>query len=238
MSANELYGSSPIKRRRGTRAEMEERAEFLIDYAEQHGPLTVRSLYYQAEVAGVVGIEKDEPSYAKVQRQVLALRREGRLPYGHIADATRWIRKPSTFTGPEQALADCARLYRKRLWTETNIYLEVWCEKDAVTGTIYPVTERFDVPLMVCRGYSSETFCYEAFAARDGDPRPYIVLYLGDFDRAGQDAARALKEKLERFAAEIDIEVYFESLAVTPDQIIGLRLPTREPKRVTAADRK
>lgn len=216
----------------------EERARFLIDYAERHGPLTVRSLYYQAEVAGVAGIEKDEPGYAKVQRQVLALRRKGRLAYGHISDATRWIRKPRTFGGPEEALADCARLYRKSLWAETNIYLEVWCEKDAVTGTVYPVTDRFDVPLMVCRGYSSETFCYEAVAAREGDPRPYWVLYLGDFDRAGQDAARSLEEKLRRFATEIGIEVYFEALAVTVGQIIELRLPTREPKRVTAADRK
>ena len=29
---------------------MEERAEFLIPYAEEHGPVTVRQLYYQAEV--------------------------------------------------------------------------------------------------------------------------------------------------------------------------------------------
>ncbi len=60
---------------------------------------------------------------------------------------------------------------------------------------------------------------------------------LGDFHRAGQDAARALEEKLKRFAKKIGIEVYFESLAVTVEQI-RLRLPTREPMRVTAADRK
>ena len=38
---------------------MEVRAEFLIDYAEKHGPVTVRGLYYQAEVNGVPGIEKE-----------------------------------------------------------------------------------------------------------------------------------------------------------------------------------
>ena len=189
---------------------MERRAQFLIHYAERHGPVTVRSLYYQAEVAGIPGMSKDEPGYSKVQRQVLALRRQGRLAYQHIADATRWMRKPTTFNGPEQALADCARFYRKSLWADADVYLEVWCEKDAVTGTIFPITGLYDVPLMVARGYSSETFCYEACAAREGDPRPYWVLYLGDFDRAGQDAARALKEKLERFAAEIAVKVYFQ----------------------------
>jgi len=48
---------------------MEERAEFLIDYASEHGPVTVRGLYYQAEVASLPGISKDDKDYAKVQRQ-------------------------------------------------------------------------------------------------------------------------------------------------------------------------
>jgi hypothetical protein len=37
----------------------------------QHGPVTIRGLYYQAEVARVPGIDKTENGYAKVQRQVL-----------------------------------------------------------------------------------------------------------------------------------------------------------------------
>jgi hypothetical protein len=38
----------------------EERAEFLIDYAAKHHPVTVRGLYYRAEVAGLPGIDKTE----------------------------------------------------------------------------------------------------------------------------------------------------------------------------------
>jgi len=45
-----VYQASHIKRRRATAAEMEARAQFFIDYAERHGPVTVRGLYYQAEV--------------------------------------------------------------------------------------------------------------------------------------------------------------------------------------------
>ena len=78
-----LYAASRI---RATKAEMEERAEFLIDYAEEHGPVTVRGLYYQAEVRGLPGIDKEENSYAKIQRQVLNLRRAGQLGYEYIAD--------------------------------------------------------------------------------------------------------------------------------------------------------
>ena len=163
---------------------MEVRAEFLIDYADLHGPVTVRELDHQAEVAAVPGIDKTDFSYAKVQRQVLNLRREGRLAYGDISDATRWMRKPTSHNSVEDAIAHTARTYRRSSWTDAPTYVEIWCEKDALAGTIYPVTSKFDVPLMVARGFASETFCYEAIAAREGDDRDYYVYYLGDFDRA------------------------------------------------------
>ena len=50
------YAASHINRHRATKADMEARAEFLIDYADEHGPVTVRGLYYQAEVHGAPGI--------------------------------------------------------------------------------------------------------------------------------------------------------------------------------------
>jgi len=232
------YEASPIKRQRATKAEMEERAEFLIDYTSEHGPVTVRGLYYQAEVARLPGISKDDKDYDKVQRQVLKLRREGRLNYSDIADATRWMRKPTTHDSVEEALKATARLYRKNLWLDADDYVEIWVEKDALAGVIYPITSLYDVPLMVTRGFSSETFAYEAVAAREGDHRTYYVYYLGDFDRAGQDAATSLREKLERFAGEEGIDLVFKQIAVTERQIADWDLPTREPKRKSAADKK
>jgi len=57
------YEASAVKRHRATRSEMEERAEFLIAYAERHGPISVRGLYYQAEVAGIDGNTMPRRSY-------------------------------------------------------------------------------------------------------------------------------------------------------------------------------
>jgi hypothetical protein len=237
-TAASVYGASQVKRRRATKDEMEERATFLIHYASEHGPITVRGLYYQAEVHGVPGIGKDDSGYDKVQGQVLKLRRADRLDYDDIADATRWMRKPRTHTGIKAALTNTAQHYRKALWEDAETYVEVWCEKDALAGVIYPITSAYDVPLMVTRGFSSETFCYEAIAARDGDDRPYHVYYLGDFDRAGQDGARSLEEKLRRFGDEDGVEIIFEQIAVTEAQIRNGHLPTREPKRKSPADKK
>jgi hypothetical protein len=70
--------------------------------------VTVRQLYYQAEVHGAPGIDKTESGYDKIQRQVLDLRRAGRLPYTDIADLTRWMRKPRAFDSVEEALQETA----------------------------------------------------------------------------------------------------------------------------------
>ncbi len=75
---------------------------------------------------------------------------------------------------------------------------------------------------MVTRGFSSETFAYEAIAAREDDDRPYHVYYLGDFDRAGRDGAASLEEKLQRFADESDVCLIFEQIAVTEEQYCRL----------------
>jgi len=233
-----IYAPSPINRHRATKTEMEERAAFLIDYAEAHGPITVRGLYYQAEVHHVPGIGKDDSGYDKVQRQVLILRRAGRMSYHDIADATRWMRKPDSYDSIDAALKETARLYRKALWTSTADYAEAWCEKDALAGVIYPVTSEYDVPLMVARGFSSETFCFEAIEQRGDDKRDFHVYTLFDFDRAGQDSARSLEEKLKRFAAAKGIKVYFHNLAVTAVQVRQWNLPTRKPKRKSHADKK
>jgi hypothetical protein len=238
MSDSDMSYVASHVRRRATQWEMEQRARFLIAKAQELGPVTIRGLYYQAEVAGLPGITKDDSGYNKIQRSVLLLRRGGRLPYRHIADATRWMRKPRTYTGVAQALRDTAALYRKALWADTSDYVEVWCEKDALAGAIYPVTEEYDVPLMVTRGFSSETFAFEAVEARGDDPRDFYVYYLGDFDRAGHDAANSLQDKLARFRKNKPFEIYWEQLAVTEEQIHEMSLSTRPPKRKSAADKK
>jgi hypothetical protein len=235
-----LYDASPLKRRRATKREMQERAEFLVAYAQQHGPITVRGLYYQAEVHKLPGIDKAESGYGKVQRQVLDLRRAGRLDYEHVANATRWMRKPRSYNSVEDALLHTAHTDRQNLWRDAGSYVETWVEKGALAGVIYPVTSEYDAPLMVARGFSSETFAYEAVAARDNDARDYHVYYLGDFDRSGLDAARSLEEKLQCFACELPnciCTIVFHQIAITKEQIESFRLPTRPPKRNRPADK-
>lgn len=233
-----VYRASLIKHRRASHKEMEARAQFLIDYAGRHGPVTVRQLFYAATVADVPGIDKTEAGYAKVQVQVLDLRRAGRLPYGNISDATRYMRKPRTYDGWQEALENTALLYRKALWADSDEAVEIWLEKSALAGVIYPVTSEYDVPLMPTGGYSSETFAYGAVNALRGTGKTLVIYAFYDFDRSGRDAALSLEEKVTRFGLEFDVPVRFNHLGLTFEQVLSERLPTRPAKRSTVADQR
>src|SRR5262249_47818967 len=104
MSA--AYQASQIKRSRSTKAEVEARREALLDIIEDGRPMTVRQVFYQATVRGLV--EKAETGYSKVQTDLTLMRRSGDLPYNWLADNTRWQRKPTTFDSVEDALRETA----------------------------------------------------------------------------------------------------------------------------------
>jgi hypothetical protein len=97
-----------------------------------------------------------------VQRELVKLPLTSATPYGWIADNTRWQRRPRTLNGPEEALRETARLYRKSLWVSADTRVETWLEKNALAGVVVEVTDEYDVPLMVTRGYPSLSFLAEA----------------------------------------------------------------------------
>jgi len=131
---NAVYQASHIKRSRATRGQVEDRRVALLDIIAAMRPMTVRQVFYQATVKGIV--EKSEAGYSKVQTDLVAMRRAGQLPYAWLADNTRWQRKPVTFGSIQEALQDTARFYRKSLWRNAGRYVEVWLEKDALVPTI------------------------------------------------------------------------------------------------------
>ena len=58
-----------------------------------------------------------------------------------------------------------------------------------------------------------------------------MIYALYDFDRSGADAARSLDEKLTRFADERGVEVHFQLLGLTFDQVVDWNLPNHDRRR-------
>lgn len=226
-----VYGTYALngkpKRHRSTNAQLAEIRAAIYDIAEAEKPITVRGLFYRVMSLGLV--PKTDAGYSVVQRENLKMRRAGELPYGWITDGTRLRLQPETWTSARAALENTARMYRQSLWIDQGIHVEVWCEKDAIRGVVYPVTADFDVPLMISRGYSSETFLYQTAEDINDEGRDAVIYQLGDHDRDGVLAWKHTQRKLREFVSN-DIELIFERIAVTPEQITELELPTRHDK--------
>ena len=139
------------------------------------------------------------------------------------------MRKPTTYTSLSHMLQLTKDTYRRALWTGQPAYVEIWCEKDALTGVLIEETNPWDVPLMVTRGYPSVSFLYEAAQAIAAQEKPTNLYYLGDWDPSGLDIPRQVERRLREYAP--DVELSFERIAVTEDQITTFDLPTRPTKR-------
>jgi hypothetical protein len=195
---------------------------------EEQNPATCRGLFYALVSKGV--IDKTEVEYkSTVIRLTGKMRREGTLPYGWLADNTRWMRKNPSWGSLEEAIEDTARYYRRDLWRSSDAYVEVWLEKDALAGVIIDETNRWDVPLMVTRGYASLSFLYSAAETISAVDKPTHIYYLGEHDPSGVDIPKKVESELRRMAAEV--EITFTRLGVNPEQIEELSLPTRPTKK-------
>jgi hypothetical protein len=189
------YGSTPTNGGRRTKAQMASIRNGLWRIVRADQPMTVRQVFYRAVSAGLVA--KTEAEYkTTVGRLLVEMRRTGEMPYGWIADNTRWMRKPRTWHGLRDMLDARAQLYRRALWDSQDCRCEVWLEKDALAGVVYDVTGPWDVPLMVTRGYPSLSFLHEAAEAINDDWKDAVIFYLGDHDPSGEDIPRHVEEEL------------------------------------------
>jgi len=218
----------PQKRKRRTRAEIDELMYLLYEVVKDNRPMTVRQVFYQAVSRGY--IRKSERDYKNVVVRLLGRMRISKaIPFGWIADNTRWQRKPVTYESMESAVKRTAEFYRRALWSNQSVYVEVWLEKDALAGVIQAETAEYDVPLMVTRGYPSLSYLYEAAEYINELEKPAYLYYLGDLDPSGVDISRNVEERIREFAP--DAEIHFERIAVNPWQVEKWNLPTRPTKK-------
>jgi hypothetical protein len=233
----EFYETNTLNghRYRRTNAELAQIDAAILEIAEAEEPVTVRGLFYRVMSRGLV--PKSESGYLVVQRRTLRLRREGDLPYGWITDGSRLRLQPQTWSSTQAALENTAKMYRRNLWIDQDQHVEVWTEKDAIRGVVYPVTEEFDVPLMISRGFSSETFLHETAEEINAKGRDAVIYQLGDHDPSGVAAWEDIQRKLLGFV-DPDIDLVFERIAVTPEQIVSMNLPTRPTKQSDPRARK
>jgi hypothetical protein len=199
----------------------------------EDSPVTVRQLFYRLVSAG--SIDKTELQYRAVMRAVGEMRRDGRIPFEGIADNTRRPMKYASYPNLEAALRVTRESYFRARWNNQRAYVEVWLEKDALSGVVFPITGELDVPLMVTRGYPSISFLHGAAETITRQGKPTYLYYFGDHDPSGVDITRSVADGIREFAPGADVVV--ERVAVTLDQIKLWNLPSRPTKKTDARAR-
>jgi hypothetical protein len=200
---------------------------------ERERPMTLRQLYYRLISAGA--LRNDQKEYKRLGAVMTRLREAGDVPRTWIVDHVRSTLKPSSWTGLAD-FADTVRdAYRKDFWASLPDHVEVFVEKDAIAGTIQPVTEEYDIRLRVCRGYSSVSFAGEIADLWAEIVKPIFAYYVGDFDPSGFDLERDLREKLERYSSTVicpyegdDPKSLMSELSVMPPFVVWNRLAVCE----------
>jgi hypothetical protein len=156
------YQACSIKRDRRTKAEVQAIRDSITAILKADHPQTVRQVFYQLVTRS--GIEKSEAEYqTTVIRLLSEMRLDGRVRWDWIVDESRRTRTTRTFDNISDALQHTAQYYRRSALRECDDYIEIWSEKEALSGIIWEAAGDYDVPVVVSKGMPSLTQVYGSF---------------------------------------------------------------------------
>jgi len=210
------------------KAQLEVINKIIEEYSRQGYRLTLRQLYYQLVSRDIISNSLKE--YAKLSKLLVEGRMSGIVDWDAIEDRIRVPFVPYWVQDVAHAIEDTIEQYRLDRMDDQEVYIEVWVEKDALSGVLRRITSHYHINLMVNRGYSSCTAMHDASERiKDKqDEKVCYILYLGDHDPSGVDMVRDIEDRLAEFGAEVHVV----RIALTQEQIKKYN-PPPNPAKIT-----
>jgi len=205
--------------------------DIINEYAGQGFDLTLRQLYYQFVVRGLIA--NKEAEYKRLGNLVNDARLAGLIDWNCIVDRTRKIKSNSHWSEPSEIIIDCIEAYKIDKWEGQTYRPEIWIEKDALIGVIENVCKQYDVTYFSCRGYVSQSAMWRAsercinYSEQNQTP---LIIHLGDHDPSGIDMTRDIEDRLFLFLGANNLEV--ERIALNMKQIEQYK-PPPNPAKIT-----
>lgn len=217
-------------------------------YAAKGLCLTLRQLYYQfvakdllpeSWVDPVYNRKKGLPldtkntvkNYKKLGSIVMKGRMGGFLDWDHFEDRLRNLWSMPSWETPSGILSDCANWYRVDWWEDQPFHIEIWVEKDALSGVCQRVARKWGVGVFACRGYVSSSEMRSAalrLIQKEEEGHTTLILHLGDHDPSGVDMTRDIQTRLDVFGSNVEVQ----RIALTMDQVYQYD-PPPDPAKVT-----
>lgn len=215
--------------------------EILAEYARQGYDLTLRQLYYQFVARDL--LPNKQASYDMLGQVVSQARDAGLIDWDQIKDRGRSLRGLPHWTDGNDFIQSVAGQYHHDLWLGQPTRVQVWVEKDALSGIVARAANAWDCTYFANKGYVSASSIWEAaqgmLNATNGDTgiRRWVVLHLGDHDPSGLDMTRDVEERLSLYATPwrdgyVRPQVEVRRIALNMDQVQQYN-PPPNPAKVT-----
>lgn len=190
-----------MARQRKTQRIIDKALQALTEYH----PMTVRQVYYRLVATQV--IENTRGRYKAVCNALVAARQEGTIPWHWIEDRLRRPRSVSMWQDVSHYADSARRWYRRNVWATQPGLVEVWLEKDALSGIFERTLRPYGVTLNVGRGYDGWTSIHDAAMRYRHWGADTTILYFGDFDPSGRDMVRSLVDRIGFFRTWPDMTI-------------------------------
>lgn len=199
---------------------------------EQKGELTDRQIFYRLVSKGIIA--NSTATYNQVCHILKVSRVNGTVSWDRIVDRSKPIYQvderscgsyedyfeyhTNRYETAEKTLRDAPKDYYVPLWSFQLEHVEVWCEKDALAGVLQQVTDKWMLPLVVCRGYQSITNIHDRlgiYRDRVSHNKKVTILYFGDYDPRGEN----IPEVIQRDFQSLGFQLNLTKIALTEQQV-------------------
>jgi hypothetical protein len=211
------------------RAVLDEYADYL--------PITLRQLFYR--LVGNHAYEKTERAYKNLGETMNMARRAGMIDFSAMRDdgALREAPRAWNFDEAVSSVRSFPEHYRLDRQTDQHCRQMVVSETAGMLPQLARIGDPYGVTVLSGGGFNSTTakhdIAKEIVDILETEERPVRILHLGDYDPSGVHMFKNYSEDVAAFvdglggAAE---DCRFERVAVTPEQIARLALPTAPRK--------
>ncbi len=211
-----------------------------VNELQEYWPLTLRQIYYRLVAGG--HIENTRSKYNDLSVLIKQMRLDDWLSWKVLEDRVRRVSDKRGWGDHnefiEAHIDEFLEGYERCYVQDQESYVELWCEKDALSQVFEKVAYPYCIRVVTCRGYQSITFLdsfrRRALAAMNRGQSP-VILYFGDLDPSGVQMLEATKQTLED---EMNLwGADYHRVALTPDQVAAFNLPN-DPTAVKTTDKR
>lgn len=219
--------------------------EIVNEYQADGYTLTLRQLHYRLVAKN--WIVNHISAYKKLGNILDDCRYGGVIDWDAIEDRGRVPYIPYAVKNVQHSLEDTIEQYRIDRQEGQKVHIEVWSEKDALSGILKRTTSKYHVKLAINKGYTSSSAIYSAYQRFLNkiakEEKRVVILYCGDFDPSGLDMIRDISKRIRFMLRNGDAKDYFYyqdkdiddwfkiiPIGLTAEQIKKYKLPANPTK--------